>query len=388
MIGAFVGAAGSMFGGAMQSKAASKAAKAAKANRRTALNLVYDDYRNNMAQRDRDQAEMNALRDRDQGVADALRDRDQAMADQLRDRDQIVFDQITDADQQRAIQYARSDEARMVAAHRDAVGYDFGRLVKEAKEAGFNPLTALAATGAANYARTPAPVIATPFLERVKVGSQLVGSNLVGSSFAARPQIDSAGAYLGGSAGVQNAAQQKVAASGYFGDVISGLGNAYTGYTVEQARAKRDADLAEAIRTGGSRSSVRGGRGGFATSRVLDARPVGNVPPSGYLGDALPSEDLAARTPVAAGGVVLPQNPWWSNATEWGNRYGEPGEWLGGLLTGVADIGYAIDRAVGVGPGEDTFDALRRHTGGLVGGLWRRAGDAWSGLKWPTARGS
>lgn len=62
-------------------------------------------------------------------------------------------------DQQRVIEYRDDDEARLRAAS----GFDFSKLVRDAWEAGFNPLTVLNATGGAGYDGRGA-VLTTPFL--------------------------------------------------------------------------------------------------------------------------------------------------------------------------------------------------------------------------------
>ena len=343
-----------------------------------------------LALRDRDQQVTDAYRDRDQAVLDHYRQRDQAALDAARDRDQAVLDQIRGADQARAIEYARSDEARALAAHREAVGYDFGRLVADAQAAGLNPLTVLSATGGANHARTAAPIIETPFIGRDMIGSEVARSevarsSVVGSQFVSRPSIDRASVYLGGSGAVEAARSSKVASSGYVGDVVAGMGDLYIGYSQEQARLAADRDLAEAIRTGGSKGRAVGRSprsGGFQTARVVDGRPVGNVPPTGYIGAVLPSDDLAARTPLAAGGMVLPQAPGWSDAQYYENRYGEVGGSIIGGVVAAADAVRAIDdrlgRWAGRQPGESTDQAINRQ----ISGVWSRARDKFTDLDW------
>lgn len=54
---------------------------------------------------------------------------------------------------------ARRDERRMRAAEKRSYGYKLGKLRAEAERYGFNPLTVLQETGAANYARRPLPVV-------------------------------------------------------------------------------------------------------------------------------------------------------------------------------------------------------------------------------------
>lgn len=375
MIGAFIGAAGAIIGGVKQSKAASSAANAASKDRMESVRLGQDDYRNNMAQRDRDQADLDAMsddmqrkydaarqsdqdradyyrdfdqnrndayRDNDQRRSDAYRDFDQSRNDAYRDRDQMAADALAQADQLRAIEYARSDEARMVAAHREAVGYDLGRLVADAQAAGFNPLTVLGATGGAAYAREAAPVVTTPFVAKQLIGSTVVGSNRVGSTvagstaigsrvaerqFAPRPMIDTAGIFGGASGAVAGARADRVQSAGYIGDTISGLGAAYTGYSAEQARLASDRDLAEAIRNGGSAGRAVGGSarqaGAIMEARTVDARPVGNTPSAGMIGPRLPSQAGPSANDILFGGRRWAHAPDTSTADDVENVYGD-----------------------------------------------------------------
>lgn len=343
MIGAFLGAAGSIIGGVQQSKAASKAVKAASRDRMESVRLSQDDYRNNMAQRDRDQTDLDAIaddmqvkydkaRDFDQARADAYRDIDQSRNDAYRDRDQMAADALAEADQRRAIEYAQSDEARMVAAHKEAVGYDLGRLVSDAQAAGFNPLTVLGATGGAAYAREAAPVVSTPFLAKQLIGSTVVGSQAIGSQvaerqFAPRPLIDTSGIFAGASGNVGAARADRVQAAGYIGDTIGGLGAAYASYTTEQARLASEADLADAIRNGGSTGRAVGGSarspGAIMTARTVDARPVGNVPSSGTIGAMLPSQSGATASDLLFGGIRWGHAPDTSTADDVENVYGD-----------------------------------------------------------------
>lgn len=341
MIGSFVGAAGSIIGGVSQAKAASKAAKAASRDRMTSVRLAQEDYRNNMAQRDRDQADLDAIADEMQARYDRARDFDQARQDAYRDRDQAAADALAEAEQRRAIEYARSDEARMVAAHKEAVGYDLQRMVADAEAAGFNPLTVLGATGGAAYAREAAPVVSTPFIGRQSIGSTVVGSQVAERQFAPRPLIDTAGVFGGMSGAVSAARSDRVQSAGYIGDTISTLGGGYTAYTSEQARLAADADLAQAIRTGGSKGKAVGMSamkpGAIMTARTVDARPVGNVPSTGMVGARLPAEGPASVQDLWMFGNKWLANPNTSNAEDSETRYGDS-EVLS-TITGLATLG-------------------------------------------------
>lgn len=100
---------------------------------------------------------------------------------------------IARKDQARAKALAREDEARLQKAHKEGIGYDLEKLRDEAVEAGFNPLSVLQTTGAANYATTPVPVLTTPFVPM--------------------------GDYR------QATTQGRVETAGYVGDAIYGAGN-------------------------------------------------------------------------------------------------------------------------------------------------------------------
>jgi len=347
MIGAFIGAAGSIIGGVQQSKAAAKAVKSAAKDRMEMVRLSQDDYRNNMAQRERDQADLDAISDDMQAKYDRAREFDQSRNDGYRDRDQMVADALAAADQQRAIEYAQSDEARMVAAHKEAVGYDLGRLVSDAKAAGFNPLTVLGATGGAAYSREAAPVVSTPFVSRQLIASNVVGSQVAQRDFAPRLQIDTASIFGAGSANLAGARSDRVQSAGYIGDTIGGLGAAYASYTTEQARLASERDLADAIRFGGSTGKAVGGSarapGAIMQARTVDARPVGNVPSAGMVGPMLPSQSPASgANDLMFGGWNWRHAPDTSTADQVENVYGDSEivSTLGAAAIGGRDVVY------------------------------------------------
>lgn len=119
-----------------------------------------------------------------------------------------------DADQAEALGLMQGDEARARESHRAGIGYDLQRLRDEAKAAGFNPLTVLQNTGAANYAITPEPVLTSPFIGRPAHRDRL-------------------GALLGTSGGaVENA--------GYVGDAVSRGAQMFIGVGQEAARVAMD----------------------------------------------------------------------------------------------------------------------------------------------------
>lgn len=85
----------------------------------------------------------------------------------------------------------------------------------------------------------------------------------------------------------------------------------------------------------GSAGVSTGGGGKGAGSRlVLSGSPPLKV---GYSDEA---------TGIFMGGDWWQSNPWWSDVEAWGQRYGEPGEWLGGAVTLGADAVFNVARAV------------------------------------------
>lgn len=81
---------------------------------------------------------------------------------------------------------------------------------------------------------------------------------------------------------------------------------------------------------------------------VATPRPTGRGPgKSDVFGPApLTPGKKDKATGGYAGFEVMP-NPWFSNVEDfWETRYGEPGEWLGGILNIGADVVYNIPRAV------------------------------------------
>lgn len=149
--------------------------------------------------------------------------------------------ELRERDQAEALRLAREDEARMAENHAKAVGYDLARLREEATAAGFNPLTVLQMTGAANYANTAPPVVTSPFISRVDA--------------------------------VMPAQMAKIDNAGYFGDAISRAGSGFIGISQESARLAADREIAAAMR-----EPVRVGGGFPETARQVDARPAAALP--------------------------------------------------------------------------------------------------------------
>ena len=67
--------------------------------------------------------------------------------------------------------------------------------------------------------------------------------------------------------------------------------------------------------------------------------------------DPTQAAPLEVKTKTTATGLVLGMtgwlsNPKWSDADQWEQRYGEPGDWLGGIVTMGADLGYNAKKYV------------------------------------------
>lgn len=102
---------------------------------------------------------------------------------------------------------------------------------------------------------------------------------------------------------------------------------------------------------GGASSGVGPGNGVISTGLSVPTKGPGNrvvvVGGSAPLGTKI--KDTA--TGGYAGLQVLP-NPWFSDVEEWWEpRYGEPGEWLGGIVNIVADGLYTAARGADAGFG-------------------------------------
>lgn len=125
----------------------------------------------------------------------------------------------------------------------------------------------------------------------------------------------------------------------------------------------------------------KGGTSGPGTLVVTTAKPKGDKNPHGskpHIG-AGPGNPFAGPAPLTPGkkdkatggyaGFEIHPNPWFSNVEDfWESRYGEPGEWIGGIINVGADLVYntpgAID-AAGINPqtpliGAESFEQIYR----------------------------
>jgi len=96
-------------------------------------------------------------------------------------------------------------------------------------------------------------------------------------------------------------------------------------------------------------------------------------------------------TGLLLGGDWWKSNPFWSDANEWENRYAEPGEWVGGIVTMGADGLYNFARGV------DYFFDTRLSSGkptGVLGEAMKSSPGAWPEISqqindwfWPAVSG-
>lgn len=211
---------------------------------------------------------------------------------------------------------------------------NYAAMVKAAEGAGFNPLTVLRNGGSAGFMEgTQNTISMTPQLT-TRTSSTTSG----GSSGSSGPD---------------------------YGQIFGSLGQAVGDYMDPIASKKRavesavyDAQL-EGIKNGPKAASYFGDVPGKSGSPIVSARtpamgvrsgrdsvsyPGGGVTPSGlrYL-DTPPIE--AGKNPTASGlGIpYIKHNADMPDASQWEQRYAEPGEWVGGLLTMGADALTSAD---------------------------------------------
>lgn len=165
-------------------------------------------------------------------------------------------------DQQDAIRLAREDEARLKGMQ----GVDLELLRRDARKAGFNPLTVLGATGGAGYGRSEA-FISTPFLGAAE-------------AFYNRTQA------------VAGTGQPLIDNAGYFGDAVAGFGSNLIGLSEQAAQRRHEMALLQAeiygktmARTATGGYTGGGGRGSstpFMGADKVSLSPIRGVAPLGY----------------------------------------------------------------------------------------------------------
>lgn len=192
---------------------------------------------------------------------------------------------------------------------------DYGRMVREAEAAGFNPLTALRNGGAAGFSVSTGTTPATPLSARIADG-------------------------------VSGAAQTFLANFDPFKDQ-----QREAEFNLVQAQlANLNADTALKKRTGlGSVPTYTGGN----TKRTMGAG-VGHNQNFKSVVEVLPASAGASQTPTVEKGTISnptrtgndvwyvdPQQP---DASFWEERYGEPGSWVGGGYNAATDLWHNAKR--------------------------------------------
>lgn len=210
----------------------------------------------------------------------------------------VQAQEINRADQARAIAYRDADQARINAQER---GYDFGKLRDDALKAGFNPLTALQATGGQGYGLAN-EVLTTPFL--AESGLAMDRANLFGSL-----------------------SQDVVRSAGYVGDAIGAFGNGFMSQLnldrdfslqgrsldLEGKRLVMDQAMQNAmVRQGGGSSGPFGGGG------VMPVTPVSS--PTfwdGVKNWADPVQDLLVGNRPEQVQPIQNMSPFWKMVAPW-----------------------------------------------------------------------
>ncbi|MHA6692271.1 hypothetical protein [Devosia sp. A449] len=98
------------------------------------------------------------------------------------------------------------------------------------------------------------------------------------------------------------------------------------------------------VQTGPGGGGSGPGAGGVATG----AGGGGNGPGSAaVVAGPLKPKLQNTTTKLMVGTDQWEANPYWSNADQWEERYGEPGDWIGGVVVGVADVVHNVRRGAG-----------------------------------------
>lgn len=80
------------------------------------------------------------------------------------------------------------------------------------------------------------------------------------------------------------------------------------------------------------------------------------------MGEALTPSMSTKATELMVGGDWWKSNPWFSNTEEWEARYGEPGDWAGGVVVFGGDVVYNTGRFLDWGFNYDTVSNNRPDT--------------------------
>lgn len=122
-----------------------------------------------------------------------------------------------------------------------------------------------------------------------------------------------------------------------------------------------------------------GSGGSGAAAGVVETNGAGSAgtgpgAASVVTGGPLKPKMKPTTTSLMIGAPVTP-NPWFSNADQWEERYGEPGDWLGGVVVAGADVlqavGFNSEKA-----GNDLYNAP-----GVVGGALTTIGQGFLDMR-------
>lgn len=154
----------------------------------------------------------------------------------------------------------------------------------------------------------------------------------------------------------------------------------------------------DVIRTtgpGSSSSKTKGGSAGSGSgaSGVATGPRAGGSGAGSSLAISGPLEVgiKDSATGILTGGGWWHSNPWWSDTEEWEARYGEPGDWLGGVVVAGADLAFNVARGIDHATGSNIVEPARRDKpiqygdglttiqrfGSDVGGAFARQGAMW-----------
>lgn len=104
---------------------------------------------------------------------------------------------------------------------------------------------------------------------------------------------------------------------------------------------------ASTVQSPGGRRTPRAQAAGAGAPAAPTVGPGVQVVSGGAWGHSLAASLKDTNTQLAMGPIPHQPNPGWSDTEEWEARYGEPGDWLGGIVTMGVDLGYNAARWIG-----------------------------------------
>lgn len=135
-----------------------------------------------------------------------------------------------------------------------------------------------------------------------------------------------------------------------------------------------NAPASGAVHTGPGGGGSGPGSGVVATS---DGQAAGSGPGARVVASGpLQSKLKVTHTQLLLGNTGWAHNPRWSDTAEWEERYGEPGDWLGGIVTMGVDLGHNADRLWK----EHGEPAVQKHQEQVTQRGVEQGGNAWPAL--------